>query len=46
MMKVVRPRAAAKIARWILSSVSESMALVESSRMRMRGSVRKARANA
>ena len=32
MMKVVRPRAALEMARWILSSVAESMAEVESSK--------------
>jgi hypothetical protein len=44
--QVVRPLAAVKMARWILSSVALSIALVESSSTRMRGSVRKARARA
>ena len=39
-------RAALEMARWILSSVAESIADVESSRIKMCGSVRKARANA
>ena len=39
-------RAAYSMARWIRSSVALSMALVESSKIRMRGSVRKARARA
>ena len=43
MMKVVRPLAALAMARWMRSSVAELMAEVESSRIRMRGSVRKAR---
>ena len=42
-MKVVCPLDAAAMARWILSSVALSMAEVESSRIRMRGSARKAR---
>jgi hypothetical protein len=46
MMKVVRPRAAFEMARWILSSVAESIAEVESSKTKTRGSVRKARASA
>jgi len=43
---VVRPSSTRRIAVWILSSVALSMALVESSRMRMRGSVISARAMA
>ncbi len=43
---VVRPCCARRIAFWISSSVALSMALVESSRIRMRGLLRKARARA
>ena len=46
MRKVVRSRLMRRMARWIWSSVALSMALVLSSRIRMRGSVRKARAMA
>ncbi len=46
MSRVVRPCCARRMAFWISSSVALSMALVESSRIRMRGSLRKARASA
>ncbi len=44
MTKLVRPVRRAVIARWMSSSVRVSTELVASSRMRMAGSARKARA--